>query len=169
MSDQKIIDLIRNNQHSKALTKLYRIYPAVLKYVTEYGGAESDAEDIFQDGLLVFMNKINEKHEQFYMSFPPHLNNEIEIYKQNLELALANQETSFSMKRLTNIRHYDPYTIFIPDISKIPANDTTADILYLPFNLMQDYIAEPQIEQKPLGKQVAVIGEETLGADFDKL
>ncbi|MHA1685100.1 MAG: hypothetical protein ACTSYD_01700 [Candidatus Heimdallarchaeaceae archaeon] len=116
-----------------------------------------------------FMNKINEKHEQFYMSFPPHLNNEIEIYKQNLELALANQETSFSMKRLTNIRHYDPYTIFIPDISKIPANDTTADILYLPFNLMQDYIAEPQIEQKPLGKQVAVIGEETLGADFDKL
>ena len=68
MSDQKVIDLIRNNQPSKALTKLYKIYPAVLKHVTEYGGTESDAEDIFQDGLLVFMNKINDINFQLSSS-----------------------------------------------------------------------------------------------------
>ncbi len=73
MLDKKIIDLIRNNQHSKALNKLYKIYPAILKYVTEYGGTESDAEDIFQDGLLVFMNKINDINFQLSSSISTYI------------------------------------------------------------------------------------------------
>lgn len=57
MTDQEIISLINKGQHSKALGKLYKIYPAVQKYVIEYGGTLTDAEDIFQDGLVIFIEK----------------------------------------------------------------------------------------------------------------
>ena len=66
MSDQKIIDLIKRGKHSKALDKLYKIYPAVKKHVTDYGGTETDAEDIFQDGLLIFIGKIS--NSDFHLS-----------------------------------------------------------------------------------------------------
>ena len=68
MSDQKIIDLIKNGKHSKALDKLYKIYPAVEKYVTDYGGTKMDAQDIFQDGLLIFIGKISDTNFQLSSS-----------------------------------------------------------------------------------------------------
>jgi len=68
MSDQKIIDLIKSGKHSKALDKLYKIYPAVKKHVTDYGGSETDAEDIFQDGLLIFIGKISDTDLQLSSS-----------------------------------------------------------------------------------------------------
>jgi len=66
MSDQKIIDLIKTGKHSKALDKLYKIYPAVKKHVTDYGGTESDAQDVFQDGLLILIGKISDAN--FHLS-----------------------------------------------------------------------------------------------------
>jgi len=60
MSDQVIIELIKNGRQSKALDKLYKIYPAVKKHVIDYGGTKADAEDIFQEGLMIFIEKINE-------------------------------------------------------------------------------------------------------------
>ena len=68
MSDQKIIDLIRNGKHSKALDRLYKIYPAVEKHVTDYGGTKTDAQDIFQDGLLIFIGKISDTDFQLSSS-----------------------------------------------------------------------------------------------------
>lgn len=66
MTDQRIIDLIKNGRHSRALDKLYKIYPAVIKYVKESGGSLADAEDIFQDALVIFIEKAS--HPDFILS-----------------------------------------------------------------------------------------------------
>jgi RNA polymerase sigma factor (sigma-70 family) len=66
MTDQRIIDLVKSGRHSKALDKLYKIYPAVKKYVKESGGSLADAEDIFQDALVIFIEKVS--HPDFVLS-----------------------------------------------------------------------------------------------------
>jgi RNA polymerase sigma factor (sigma-70 family) len=66
MSDIEIINLIKKGKHSKALTRLYKIYPAVLKYVNGTGASSTEAEDIFQDALLIFMDKIYDSN--FHLS-----------------------------------------------------------------------------------------------------
>ena len=60
MSDQRILELIQNGKDSRALAKLYKNYHAVKKYVNSTGGTDDDAEDIFQDALLMFINKVKE-------------------------------------------------------------------------------------------------------------
>jgi len=73
MTDQEIIILIKKGKQSKALAMLYKIYPAVQKYVLDYGGTSSDAEDIFQDGLLIFMDKTNDPNFQLSASISTYL------------------------------------------------------------------------------------------------
>jgi len=57
MTDQEIVALIKNGKHSQALEKLYKIYPAVQKYALECACSITDAEDMFQDGLVIFIEK----------------------------------------------------------------------------------------------------------------
>ena len=61
MTDQKIIELIQSNSYSKALNQLYKNFPKVLAYVLKVGGKKQDAEDIFQDSLLICVEKIKSK------------------------------------------------------------------------------------------------------------
>ncbi|MFN8257342.1 MAG: sigma-70 family RNA polymerase sigma factor [Bacteroidales bacterium] len=62
MTDQEIISLIKKRKHSKALANLYKNYPSVQKYVINYGGTITDAEDIFQDGLIILLDKTNKNN-----------------------------------------------------------------------------------------------------------
>lgn len=57
MEDQKIIELIRNRQQDKVFMKLYNYYPVVEKMILANGGRSEDAEDIYQEALLVFYKK----------------------------------------------------------------------------------------------------------------
>ena len=57
MDDQKIIELIRSGSNDLALNALYRKFPAVQKMIRTGGGSRKDAEDIFQESLIIFLNK----------------------------------------------------------------------------------------------------------------
>lgn len=57
MEDNKVLELIRNNRNDTAFAKLYRYYPVVRKMVLANGGRSEDAEDIYQEALIVFYNK----------------------------------------------------------------------------------------------------------------
>lgn len=61
MTDKKLVELIKNGRHSRALSKLYKIYPAVVKHVKQSGGSLSDAEDVFQDAMVIFIEKAMKK------------------------------------------------------------------------------------------------------------
>ncbi len=61
MSNEHIIALIRNGGHEKALDELYSNYPAFKNSFKKAGGKSTDAEDIFQDALLIFIEKISDQ------------------------------------------------------------------------------------------------------------
>jgi RNA polymerase sigma factor (sigma-70 family) len=60
MNDQKIIELIRLGKNDQALFALYKNFPAVKKLLRLNGGHTADAEDIFQEALIILCRKIKE-------------------------------------------------------------------------------------------------------------
>lgn len=59
MTDQDIVNLIRDNKYSPAMKSLYAYLPVVKKFVLKNNGTRQEAEDIFQEGLVIFCNKVN--------------------------------------------------------------------------------------------------------------
>lgn len=60
MHDQKIIELIRTDNNDKALAALYKHFPMMRKMILSKGGNTEDAEDIFQEALIIFCRKAKE-------------------------------------------------------------------------------------------------------------
>jgi RNA polymerase sigma factor (sigma-70 family) len=59
MTDQDIINLIRESKYSPAMKRLYAYLPVVKKFVLQNNGTRQEAEDIFQEGLVIFCRKLN--------------------------------------------------------------------------------------------------------------
>lgn len=57
MDDQSILQLIRTGKNDLALNALYRSFPAIRNLIRSKGGHRSDAEDIFQEALLILLRK----------------------------------------------------------------------------------------------------------------
>jgi RNA polymerase sigma factor (sigma-70 family) len=60
MPDQEIIDLIRANKSDKALHSLYKYFPMVLKVIRYNGGNRQDAEDVFQEALIILCKRVQQ-------------------------------------------------------------------------------------------------------------
>ncbi len=87
-----------------------------------------------------FLDTLKEKFDELYLAFPPDFQSEIEIYFSYLNASLANENMAIDMSRLAEPKHYDSYSIFIPDVSKYAKEKGFNIIIYLPFNLKKDYI-----------------------------
>ncbi len=57
MTDQDIINLIKENKYNPAMKGLYAYLPVVKKFVLKNNGTRQEAEDVFQEGLVIFCNK----------------------------------------------------------------------------------------------------------------
>lgn len=56
-TDSELIEGLSRN-HSQAIREIYRLYQSMLtKWIVTRGGAENDAYDIFQEGLMVLYEK----------------------------------------------------------------------------------------------------------------
>ncbi len=60
MSDQKILKLFKNGQRDKAFQELYKLYPRIEKLILSKGGTKADANDVFQE-MLIILNRNLEK------------------------------------------------------------------------------------------------------------
>jgi RNA polymerase sigma factor (sigma-70 family) len=60
MTDEKIIDLVRKDESDTALNSLYRHFPLMLKMLRNNGAGREDAEDIFQEALIILCRKAKE-------------------------------------------------------------------------------------------------------------
>ena len=58
MTDTEIIDHLKNDKYSKAIKGLYSILPSVKQYIKANNGSGEDAQDIFQDALVVLYKKV---------------------------------------------------------------------------------------------------------------
>ncbi|MFT3909308.1 MAG: sigma-70 family RNA polymerase sigma factor [Ferruginibacter sp.] len=68
MTDKEIIEHLRNNKYTAALKGMYNILPHAKKYIKANSGTTDDAEDIFQDALVILYKKV--QSENFILSVP---------------------------------------------------------------------------------------------------
>jgi len=61
MDDQKIIALLRTGESGMALNRLYKHFPMIRKLIRSKGGSTKDAEDIFQEALIILIRKAKDK------------------------------------------------------------------------------------------------------------
>lgn len=66
MTDQQIIQLLRTNRTDRALGILYKHFPMIRKMILANGGTKQDAEDIFQEALVIFCR--NAKEYEFQLT-----------------------------------------------------------------------------------------------------
>jgi RNA polymerase sigma factor (sigma-70 family) len=57
MSDIEIIQLIQRRQHHQAISKLYGEFPKMRRLVRQKGGNSNDAQDVFQEAIVIFCRK----------------------------------------------------------------------------------------------------------------
>lgn len=57
MDDHSILELIRTGKNDSALNKLYSNYPPIRKMVRAHGGGNDDAEDVFQEALIILLRR----------------------------------------------------------------------------------------------------------------
>lgn len=60
MTDNELIELIAQKNIGKATKSLYKYFPVIKKYVLANNGTKEDAEDIFQDALIILYTKASE-------------------------------------------------------------------------------------------------------------
>jgi RNA polymerase sigma factor (sigma-70 family) len=53
MTDNEIVEHLKNNRNDKVLGLLYKNFPMIKKMITANGGKTEDAEDVFQEALVV--------------------------------------------------------------------------------------------------------------------
>lgn len=58
MKDTEIIEHLRNDRYHKAVKGLYGSFPSVRQLVLSNSGSREDAEDIFQEALLILYKKV---------------------------------------------------------------------------------------------------------------
>lgn len=61
MTDEHMIQLIREKRFDPAMKSLYAYFPAVKQFVVRNSGTKQEAEDIFQEALVVFCRKLDTK------------------------------------------------------------------------------------------------------------
>lgn len=64
MTDEQIIQELKAGNHSSALKALYKHYPVVRQMVLRNSGSKQDAEDIYQESLIILWRKVRENNFQ---------------------------------------------------------------------------------------------------------
>ncbi len=62
MTDQQVIEHLKNNHYSKAVKGLYGLLPSIKKYILANHGSAEDAKDMLQDALVVLYKKVQAGH-----------------------------------------------------------------------------------------------------------
>lgn len=61
MNDQKIVNLLQEEKQVKAFSLLYRSFPKIENLILSKGGSKQDAQDVFQEALIILVRKVKQK------------------------------------------------------------------------------------------------------------
>ncbi|WP_179009576.1 RNA polymerase sigma factor [Winogradskyella forsetii] len=73
MSDEKIMALFKNGQRNKAFRELYKLYPRIEKLILSKGGTKADANDVFQEALIILNRNLEKSDFKLTSSFYTYL------------------------------------------------------------------------------------------------
>jgi len=104
MSDQKILELFKNGQRSKAFRELYKLYPRIEKLILSKGGTKTDANDVFQESLIILNRNLEKSDFKLTSSFYTYLYSVSRFVWKGLQ----NQFTKQQLKNLNT----DEFSIF---------------------------------------------------------
>jgi RNA polymerase sigma factor (sigma-70 family) len=58
MTDKEILQHLENDRYNRAVKGLYNCFPSIRQIIVSNSGNKEDAEDIFQDALLILYKKV---------------------------------------------------------------------------------------------------------------
>ncbi|MFQ3238723.1 MAG: RNA polymerase sigma factor (sigma-70 family) [Olleya marilimosa] len=73
MNDKKILEFFKTGQRDKAFKQLYSLYPRIEKLVLSKGGKQSDAQDVFQEALIILNRNLEQSNFKLTASFYTYL------------------------------------------------------------------------------------------------
>lgn len=96
MTDQQIIEHLKSGDQVAAFTALYKAFPMVKSHVRKHSGTSTEAEDIFQEALIILLKKVHLPEFQLSSSLSTYVfgiskflwNNELRKRKPHLEFQL---------------------------------------------------------------------------------
>lgn len=73
MNEQQIIELLRIGKISKVSQKLYAYFPVIKKMILKNQGSSQDAEDVYQDALIIILRKFEDPEFKITSNFNTYL------------------------------------------------------------------------------------------------
>lgn len=73
MSDDNIMELFKTGKREKAFKELYKLYPRIEKLILSKGGTKADANDVFQDALIILNRNLEKTDFKLTSSFYTYL------------------------------------------------------------------------------------------------
>jgi len=73
MSDQDILLLFKSGKRDKAFRQLYTLYPKIEKLIRSKGGSKTDAQDVFQEALIILHRNLQKSDFTLTASFYTYL------------------------------------------------------------------------------------------------
>lgn len=73
MSDQELIKALCDGRAEEAFTRLYRQLPDVVRMVRTHGGTKAEANDLFQDALVILHERVTTPDFQITGTVPAYL------------------------------------------------------------------------------------------------
>ncbi|WP_055436408.1 RNA polymerase sigma factor [Lacinutrix algicola] len=92
MSDQKILELFKNDKRSKAFKELYKLYPRIEKLILSKGGKKSDAQDVFQEALIILNRNLQKSDFKLTASFSTYLYSVSRFVWKDMQNKFSTQE-----------------------------------------------------------------------------
>lgn len=117
MNTSKIVALIKAGKEQRAFTRLYQLYPKVERHICANSGSRDEAQDIFQEALIILYNKIEETSSNEQVSIEGYLINTSKLLWRN-ELRKKKVRQKSSSDGLDGMAYHDEIEAQITKESK---------------------------------------------------
>ncbi|SFI64888.1 RNA polymerase sigma factor [Olleya namhaensis] len=92
MNDKKILEFFKTGQRDKAFKQLYSLYPRIEKLVLSKGGKKSDAQDVFQEALIILNRNLEQSDFILTASFYTYLYSVSRFVWKDMQTKFTTQE-----------------------------------------------------------------------------
>jgi len=106
MSNQKIVSLFKNGHREKAFRELYKLYPRIEKLILSKGGTKRDANDVFQESLIILNRNLEKSDFKLTSSFFTYLYSVSRFVWKDMQKKLSRQESLYlKSEEITILNH----------------------------------------------------------------
>ena len=115
MNDHQIIEFFKAGNYSKASEKLYAYFPVIKKLVLKNSGSKQDAEDIYQEALIILINKTQNPNFKLTSSLNTYVysicrwlwNDELKKKNKKIKVEIKGNETFLEEEIKLSIDEHD--------------------------------------------------------------